>query len=64
MHTSGHAYEETILNVCKEIKPDVIFPIHSEKPDRLEELIDELVKSGALESKVIRLTNGKSVELK
>ena len=41
MHTSGHAYEETIIDLCNTIDPEVILPIHGEKPDRFEKLKDE-----------------------
>jgi len=38
LHTSGHAYEESILDVCKITNPNLILPIHSENPGRFEEL--------------------------
>ena len=41
LHTSGHAYEEAILEVCDITKPDIILPIHSENPGRFEELKNE-----------------------
>jgi len=38
LHTSGHAYEEAIIDLCNIIRPDTILPIHSEEPGRFEEL--------------------------
>ena len=38
MHTSGHAYEHAIVKLCEAVTPDVVFPIHSENPSRLDEL--------------------------
>jgi ribonuclease J len=37
-HTSGHAYEDAIIEVCNTIKPEIIIPIHSEDTGRLEVL--------------------------
>ena len=55
MHTSGHAYEEAIIELCEITKPDVIFPIHNQNPGRFEELASEKKIGGIvkrLESKV------------
>jgi ribonuclease J len=41
LHTSGHATEEAIVKLCEIVKPDVIFPIHSENPGRFKTLIKE-----------------------
>ena len=41
LHTSGHAYEDAIIEVCGITRPDVIFPIHSQNPGRFEELAKE-----------------------
>jgi len=38
MHTSGHAYEETLIRLCEVIKPKIIIPIHSEYPKKLKKL--------------------------
>ena len=39
MHTSGHAYMETIEKVINEINPtDAIYPIHTEYPQKFLEL--------------------------
>ena len=53
MHTSGHAYEEAIIELCEIVRPEIIFPIHSEKPGRFEEL-----DSDSIRGKVRRLENG------
>ena len=37
LHTSGHATTETIIEVCKKLKPQIIIPIHGEKPERFKE---------------------------
>lgn len=36
LHTSGHADYETIKSVCELVKPELIIPIHTEKPDAFE----------------------------
>lgn len=36
LHTSGHADYETIKSVCELVKPELIIPIHTEKPDNFE----------------------------
>jgi len=38
LHTSGHATCETIVEVCKKLRPAIIIPIHSEKPEMFHEL--------------------------
>ena len=38
LHTSGHAYEKAIIELCGITCPDVIFPIHNQNPGRFEEL--------------------------
>ena len=58
LHTGGHATEDAIIKVCEITRPDVIFPIHSAKPDRFEELDSDSIKG-----KVKRLTGSKSVEI-
>ena len=58
LHTSGHAYEEAIIELCDTIRPDIIFPIHSEKPDRFETL-----DSGSIRGKVTRLKDKVSVSI-
>ncbi|MCL1981496.1 MAG: hypothetical protein FWG53_00185, partial [Clostridiales bacterium] len=55
LHTSGHAYEKAIIELCEITKPDVIFPIHNQNPGRFEELASEKKIGGIvkrLESKV------------
>jgi len=41
LHTSGHAYEEDIIKLCIIVKPEIIFPIHSQNTGRFEELKEE-----------------------
>jgi ribonuclease J len=55
MHTSGHAYEEAIIEVCDIVDPKFIFPIHSEKPGRFE----ELKKEGKIQGEVRRFKGQK-----
>jgi ribonuclease J len=38
LHTSGHATKETIIRVCKELKPGIVIPIHGEHPEKFKEL--------------------------
>jgi ribonuclease J len=57
-HTSGHAYEEAIIEVCGIIKPEVIIPIHSENPDKWEELAQAKMICG----KVKRLEHKECVD--
>ena len=59
LHTSGHAYEDTILKICEIIKPDIILPIHSERADRFEELSEER----KIDGKIKRLEHKESVEI-
>ncbi|MCL2663741.1 MAG: MBL fold metallo-hydrolase [Oscillospiraceae bacterium] len=59
LHTSGHAYEESIISLCMITKPDIIFPIHSEAPGRFE----ELEREGKISGEVKRLESGISKEL-
>ena len=33
LHTSGHADFNAIKKVCEAVKPDIIIPIHGEKPE-------------------------------
>jgi len=57
-HTSGHAYAQSIVEVCKIIDPDIIFPIHSEDTGRFE----ELAKGGKIDGIVQRLKHGVAVD--
>jgi len=57
-HTSGHAYPQTIIDICGIIKPDIIFPIHSENTGRFEELAIE----GKIDGIVRRLKHGECVD--
>ena len=57
-HTSGHAYEDSIINLCNTVLPKKIFPIHSERPDRFEELKAE----NKIQSEIKRFTGEKSEE--
>ena len=38
LHTSGHASHEAIKELIEITKPDVVIPMHSEKPEVLKEL--------------------------
>ncbi len=38
LHTSGHADFDAIKRVCKTVNPNLIIPIHTQKPDAFEEL--------------------------
>ena len=59
LHTSGHAYEEAIIELCGITQPDVIFPIHNPNPGRFE----ELVKDGKVGGLVKRLVSKVSVDV-
>jgi ribonuclease J len=59
LHTSGHAYEDTILKICDKIKPEIIMPIHSERSIRFEELKNE----GKIAGRIMRMEHKKSVEI-
>lgn len=48
MHTSGHAYPQAIIEVCKIIKPNIILPIHSEDTGRFETLANDGKISGII----------------
>ena len=58
-HTSGHADEDAIIRLCEIVRPEIIFPIHSEKPDRFEELDSDSIKG-----KVRRLNDSESVAIR
>lgn len=38
LHTSGHAYPETIIRLIEQLKPKVIIPIHTESPENIMEI--------------------------
>jgi len=38
MHTSGHATEEAICRLCRIVDTPIVFPIHSNRIDRFDEL--------------------------
>ncbi|HUW44171.1 MAG TPA: MBL fold metallo-hydrolase [Dehalococcoidia bacterium] len=57
LHASGHACGIDLLRVAREIKPEVLIPVHSEKP---EFYADNLSDSGI---KVILPTEGGTVEI-
>ena len=59
LHTGGHASEEAIIELCEIVRPEIIFPIHSEKPDRFEELDSDSIKG-----KVRRLNDSESVAMR
>jgi ribonuclease J len=56
LHASGHACGPDLLRVVREIQPDVLIPVHSEKP---EFYVDNLANSGM---KVILPAEGGTVE--
>lgn len=41
LHTSGHAYPEAITLVANKTNPDFIIPIHTERPNALQELLPD-----------------------
>ena len=57
-HTSGHAYESSIISLCNLIRPEIIFPIHSERPDRFEVLRAD----NKIQGEIRRFTGKKSEE--
>jgi ribonuclease J len=57
LHASGHACGPDLLRVAREIQPEVLIPVHSEKP---EFYVDNLSDSGI---KVILPTEGGTVEI-
>ncbi len=38
LHTSGHAHFEAIQQVCNIVKPNILIPIHSEKPEEFNKM--------------------------
>jgi ribonuclease J len=57
LHASGHACGPDLLRVASEIQPEMLIPVHSEKP---EFYVDSLSNSGI---KVILPTEGGTVEI-
>ena len=57
LHASGHACGPDLLRVAREIQPEVLIPVHSEKP---EFYVDNLSNSGI---KVILPTEDRTVEI-
>jgi ribonuclease J len=57
LHASGHACGSDLLRVAREIQPEVLIPVHSEKPEFYD---DNLSSSGI---KVILPTEGGTVEI-
>ena len=59
LHTSGHATEEAICEICRMVGAPIILPIHSERADRFEDLKTE----GRITGEVRRLENGVGVRV-
>jgi len=57
LHASGHACGPDLLRVAREIRPEVLIPVHSEKP---EFYLDNLGDSG---TSVVLPTEGGTVEM-
>jgi ribonuclease J len=57
LHASGHACGPDLLRVAREIQPEVLIPVHSEKP---EFYVDNLGGSGI---NIILPTEGGTVEI-
>ena len=57
LHASGHACGPDLLRVAREIKPEILIPVHSEKP---EFYVENLRGSGI---NVILPTEGRTVEV-
>lgn len=57
LHASGHACGPDLLRVAREIKPELLIPVHSEKP---EFYLDNLAGSGI---KVILPAEGGTIEI-
>ena len=38
LHTSGHAPQKDLRMVIEKINPDIIIPIHTDSPERLQEI--------------------------
>jgi ribonuclease J len=57
LHASGHACGPDLLRVARDIQPELLIPVHSEKP---EFYVDNLCNSGI---KVILPTEGGTVEI-
>jgi ribonuclease J len=41
MHGSGHANGVELLNMIREISPEKVYPIHTEKPEEFNNLTDD-----------------------
>ncbi len=57
LHASGHACGPDLLRIAREIKPEVLIPVHSEKP---EFYLNELSGSGI---EVILPKEGETIEI-
>jgi len=57
LHASGHACGPDLLEIAREIKPEILLPVHSEQPDFY---IDHLSNSGI---DVILPSLGKTIEI-
>ena len=57
LHASGHACGPDLLRIAREIQPEILVPVHSEKP---EFYVDNLGNSG---TKVILPTEDETVEI-
>lgn len=54
IHSSGHAYIEDLQNFVKELSPKTVIPIHTQHPEKYEELF---------KANVLNLSNGKIIDI-
>ncbi|MFX8723668.1 MBL fold metallo-hydrolase RNA specificity domain-containing protein [Acinetobacter baumannii] len=43
-HTSGHAPEGDLVEVVRRLKPRYLIPVHTERPGRWREVVEESVR--------------------
>ena len=51
IHSPGHASEVEILEMAREINPEILLPIHTQIPERFEVITDriKILERGVLE---------------
>ena len=58
LHTSGHAYVETIQKLLEKTEPDMIIPMHTEKADEFR----SMAEFKAYRTRVKVLQDGETLE--
>jgi len=61
LHASGHACGPDLLEVARKIQPEVLIPVHSEKPEFYQAYASLISKRGGRKMEIILPTEGKTI---